>query len=155
MIQLNRLELAPQARIHIRACLCKYVMQAVGVYSVYTPLSNCRYCVPAIRNPTIQNVLTEDFVFLKNLIHCSSFCEGCRHHEFNCQTEFCHDVDDEDAVCGRSPCCSVYHFPSCLPINNAVIIYTSFEVLIRILTPLFSWVDGCIELPFCCHEFVL
>ena len=66
------------------------------------------YCVPAIRNLTIQHALTEK-LFLKTLIHCSSFCEECHHHDFHCQVESCQDEDDEDEVCGTSPCCSVHH----------------------------------------------
>ena len=45
--------------------------------------------------------------------------------------------------------------PSCLPINNAVIFFRSLKLLIRILTSLFTCMDGCKELPLCCHEFVL
>ena len=145
MIQVNHLE--PQARIHIRACLCTdcmYVMHAVCI-CVHSP-SNCRYCVPAIRNPTIQHALTGFFFYFK-LIHCSSYCEECHHHDFHCQVESCHDVDDEDEVCGPPP--------SCLPINNVVIFFRSLKLLIRILTSLITCVDGCEERPFCCHEFVL
>ena len=49
----------------------------------------------------------------------------------------------------------LYTLPSCLPINNIVIFFRPFKSLIRILTSLFNWVDGCMELPFCCHESVL
>ena len=80
---------------HVRACekTVVFLMHAVGVYSVYTSLSNWRYYVPAIRNCP------------------SSSFEECHHHEFQfCHEEFCHHEDDEDEVRGRSPCCSLYHF---------------------------------------------
>ena len=64
---------------------------AVGVYSVYTP----------------HRIVGTAF----RLTHCpSSGFEECHHHEFHYQVGFCHDVVDENEVCGRSPCCSSNHF---------------------------------------------
>ena len=70
----------------------------------------CILCTPPVELSALSSsnpkphALTE-----KKLIHCSSYCEECHHHDFHCQVEFCHDEDDEDEVCGRSPCCSLYH----------------------------------------------
>ena len=77
--------------------------------------------------------------------------EECHHQEF----QFRHDEDDEDKVCARSPCCSVIPLPSRLSINNVVIFFTSFKLLIRILSSLFAWVHGCTELLRFCHMLVL
>ena len=46
--------------------LCVRHARCGCVFCVHLP-SNCRYCVPAIRNPTVQHAMTE-----KILIHCSS-----------------------------------------------------------------------------------
>ena len=48
----------------------------------------------------------------KKIAQCpsSNFEEG-HHHEFQfCHEEFSHDEDDEDGVCGKFPCCSLYQF---------------------------------------------
>ena len=88
---------------HGRACekTVLFEMHATGVYSVYTivELSVLRSGNP---NCMLEKIIT----------HCpSSGFEECHLHEFQfCHEEFCHDEDDEDEVCGRFPCCSLYHF---------------------------------------------
>ena len=116
----------------------------------------CILCTPPVELSALRSgnpkphALTEKLK--KNHPLSSSDFEQCHHQEFQvCHEELCHDEDDEDEVCGRSPCCSFFH----LPINNIVIFFTSFNLLIRILTSLFTWVDGCTELLRFCHEFVL
>ena len=123
--------------LHVRACECIVHDARYGcVFCVHSP-SNCRYYVPAIRN-----------CMLKKVTHCpSSGLEECHHHEFQfCHEEFCHDEDDEDEVCGRFPCCSLYHIHPVFSDNNVVIIFTSFELLILILTHLFARMNWFVEL---------
>ena len=114
----------------VRACeqTVLYFMHAVGAFCAHSP-STCRYCVPAIRNPTILHALIE-FFQKKKLIHCSSSdFEECHHQEF----QFCH----EDCAMMRRRRRSmrqvslllIIPLPSCLPINNIVIFFTSdFDV---------------------------
>ena len=67
MIQLNHLDLEPQACIHVRACLGTDVCTSCTllVCILCTLPSNCRYFVRAIRNPTIPHAL----IFLKKTHH--------------------------------------------------------------------------------------
>ena len=92
-------KLEPQARISC-SCLwedCVVHDERYGCVFCVHPPSNCRYYVPAIRNCMLNFFFTHSP---------SSGFEECHHHEF----QFCHDEDDEDKVCGRFPCCSLYHF---------------------------------------------
>ena len=71
---------------HFRACekTVVFVMHAAGVYSVYTPPSNCRYHVPAIRNCMLK--------MFWSLTALRQAFEECHHQEFQfCHEEFCHD----------------------------------------------------------------
>ena len=83
-------------------------MHAVGVYSVYT---HRRIVGTTFRQSETACSVTI-FEKIINVTHCSSSdFEEYHHHEFQfCHEEFLHDEDDEDEVCGRFPCCSLYHF---------------------------------------------
>ena len=78
-----------------------FVMHAMGrVFCVHHPVE---LSVLRSRNPKLHALFKK-----MSLTAPSSGFEECHHHEFHfCHEEFWHDEDDEDEVCGRSPCCSV------------------------------------------------
>ena len=45
-------------------------------------------------------------------------------------------------------------FPSCSSVDNVIVFFTSFELLIRILTLLFAWMDWLVGLLGVRHKFV-
>ena len=108
-----------------------FVMHAAGVYSVYSP--------HRIVGTTFRQ--SETACFLKNVTHCtSSGFEECHHHEF----QFCRGRRRRSM---RQVSLLLFvPFPSCFPILNVIIIFTSFELVIRILTHLFARMNWFVTL---------
>ena len=107
------------------------------------PSSNCQHYIPAIRNS-----------MSKKITHCpSSDFEECHNPSLPCRIL---------SQYGRRRRCvrqiSLLLFaplPYCFPINNELIIFTTFELLIRILTHLFARRNWFIELLCFRHVIVL
>ena len=140
---------------HVGACekTALYVMHAVGVYSVYTSrgIAGTTFRPSETRlSETACSVKKMSLTVLRQILK-------------NATTMNSNFAIKNSAMIKTTKTRYAASFPAAFCTISILfsdqqrghIIFTFFDVLTRILTPLFAWVDGCVELLDFCHKLVL